>query len=576
MSAGPVRRYFNMLGRETAIPGWMGNKNAEENLEDYNDEGSLKSDQSKNFVSTRVVSDDSVDFNTPVLRPDDKLNGDIDVEYQGTKRKGLGKYWAIIATGAGLFSDGYVNNGAGQAVTMLKTIYPKSDYSNNTAMSNIASIIFVGTVVGQLVFGYVADYYSRKAGMLISTVMLIVFSILCAGSWGVGMPDHPGGMFAMLTTFRALLGLGIGGEYPAGSTACAEVSQTLKSGSRNRWFIWFTNFMIDFGFVVSAFVGWLLLYICSVPTFATVGNSHGLQAAWRLLLGLGAIAPLSLFYLRLKYDESEQFNKNNFTGKKTPYWLSIKRYGPRLIVVSLIWFIYDFCTYSFSIYSSQIINSQIKTNADGIANIKTTFGWNVVFNLFYIPGSFLGGFSSDYFGPRLTLFTGTLLQGIVGFIMASQYNSLMTHIAPLVVAYGIFETLGEFGPGDNIGLVCSKTCASAIRGRYYSIAAATGKIGAFVGGYAFPAIADHYGGLDSNEGQTVLLYVSSALCVFSALLVLLLPEITQESIALEDVRFRNYLKDNGFDPDQLEGEEAMGADFGDAEVVPEPPTGRGF
>ena len=42
-----------------------------------------------------------------------------------------------------------MNNGAGQAVTMLKTIYPKSDYSNNTAMSNIASIIFVGTVVGQ-------------------------------------------------------------------------------------------------------------------------------------------------------------------------------------------------------------------------------------------------------------------------------------------------------------------------------------------------------------------------------------------------------------------------------------------
>ena len=38
--------------------------------------------------------------------------------------------------------------------------------------------------------------------------------------------------------------------------------------------------------------------------------------------------------------------------------------------------------------------------------------------------------------------------------------------------------LGEMGPGDNIGLVASKTSATGIRGEYYAIAAAMGKIGA--------------------------------------------------------------------------------------------------
>lgn len=565
-------RYFNMIRRETAIPTWMGGSGpAEESMETIEQVNTDK--HGKTEISTRVIGEDSDGFggDTPVLRAQD------DPEMQEKpKKKGLGKYWAVLATGAGLFSDGYCNNGAGQAITMLKTIYPKSDYANNDALSNIASIIFVGTLVGQLVFGYVADNYSRKVGMIISTLILIFCSILCAGSWGVGMPEHPGGMFAMLTTFRALLGLGIGGEYPAGSTACAEVSHSLKSGTRNRWFIWFTDLMIDMGFVISAFIGWLLMYICSVPTYATVGNSHGLQAAWRILLGLGAIPPLSLFYLRLKYDESEQFKKNNTMKARTPYWLALKRYGPRLVLVSLIWFIYDFCVYSFSIYSSQIINSQIKTNADGVANIKSTFGWNVVFNLFYLPGSFLGGYSSDWFGPRLTLFAGTLLQGIVGFIMAARYNNLKTHIAPLVVAYGIFETLGEFGPGDNIGLICAKTSGSAVRGRYYSVAAAIGKVGAFVGGYAFPAIAGHYGGLDSDRGQSVLLYVSAALCVFSSILALFLPEISQDCIALEDIRFRNYLQENGYDVSQLDGEnQVFGADF-EHEEMPEPPTARGF
>lgn len=44
------------------------------------------------------------------------------------------------------------------------------------------------------------------------------------------------------------------GEYPAGSVGCAETSGELKEGTRNRWFILFTNTMIDWGFVIGAFV----------------------------------------------------------------------------------------------------------------------------------------------------------------------------------------------------------------------------------------------------------------------------------------------------------------------------------
>jgi hypothetical protein len=41
------------------------------------------------------------------------------------------------------------------------------------------------------------------------------------------------------------VGIGIGGEYPAGSVGAAESTGELKSGSRNLWFIMFTNTMID-------------------------------------------------------------------------------------------------------------------------------------------------------------------------------------------------------------------------------------------------------------------------------------------------------------------------------------------
>ena len=52
---------------------------------------------------------------------------------------------------------------------------------------------------------------------------------------------------------------------------------------------------------------------------------------------------------------------------------------------------------------------------------------------------------------------------------------------PLGVVINIVVTLLIPGPGVCIGLLSSKTGPTAIRGQFYGIAAATGKIGAFVG-----------------------------------------------------------------------------------------------
>lgn len=162
-----------------------------------------------------------------------------------------------------------------------------------------------------------------------------------------------------------------------------------------------------------------------------------------------------------------------------------------------------------------------------------------------------GSFVSDWIGPRYALAIGVFLQAIVGFIMAGLYKTLATpaHIAGFVVVYGIFLSLGELGAGDNIGLIASKTCATGIRGQYYAIAAAFGKIGAFTGTYAFKAIADAGG---DNENFQNPFYVSSALCILSCALTLFcLPHIGQDTIAQEDIRFREYLESHGWDVNQL-------------------------
>lgn len=165
----------------------------------------------------------------------------------------------------------------------------------------------------------------------------------------------------------------------------------------------------------------------------------------------------------------------------------------------------------------------------------------------------LGAPLSDLVGPRYALAGGVTLQAIVGFIMAANYSRLAqpNMVGAFAVVYGIFQSLGELGPGNNIGLIAAKTCATGVRGQYYGLAAAVGKIGAFVGTWVFPYIIAAAGDSETLSAQYPF-WVSSSLCVLSAALVLFgLPHIGQDTIALEDERFRAYLEEHGYDTSQM-------------------------
>jgi len=130
--------------------------------------------------------------------------------YKETDKSFWDRIWPVIACGAGLFSDGYLNGVIGSVSTMLSTIYPK-EYKASAAQRNVSSITFAGTVLGMLIFGWTSDHWSRKWSLLISTLILILFAALSAGSYGAH--DSTYGLFAALTAFRFLLGIGIGGEH---------------------------------------------------------------------------------------------------------------------------------------------------------------------------------------------------------------------------------------------------------------------------------------------------------------------------------------------------------------------------
>ncbi|KAF7548937.1 hypothetical protein G7Z17_g6725 [Cylindrodendrum hubeiense] len=457
----------------------------------------------------------------------------------------------VFACGAGLFSDGYINNVIGSVNTTLKAQYG-TVYSGSNAYKYVSDIAFVGTVIGQLFFGVLADKWSRTNSLMISTVILIIFTALATGSYYHG---DDVAMFNMLTAWRFFVGIGIGGEYPAGSVGCAETSGKMKAGTRHRWFILFTNSMIDFGFVIGAFVPYVVA--------AATHNGH-YSTIWRTSLGIGVVFPLVLFVLRMRLKEPEDYAKNAMK-KDTPYLLIIKFYWWRLLCVSTVWFLYDFSVYAFGIYSSSILAGIY----DDSAPLTTIFGWNTVINIFYLPGTIIGAWVSDWMGPKHALVLGVTLQALVGFIMAGVYSKIEQHIAAFAVVYGIFLSLGELGPGNNIGLLAAKTCATGVRGRYYGIAAAIGKIGAFVGTWVFPYI-QAAGGDNAVKTAQYPFWVASSLCILSAAIVLFcIPNVGQDTITHEDQRFREYLQSQGWDTTQLGISKGDGSEEGVATQVDE-------
>ncbi|KAG9039013.1 hypothetical protein FS837_001077 [Tulasnella sp. UAMH 9824] len=432
---------------------------------------------------------------------------------QAAPRRGLGKVGLIFACGTALFSDGYQNGVIGTVNTLIKIIYKDTPGLNLKRYSTtFSSLAFAGTFAGMLIFGLLSDRIGRKFGMILATLIVFLFAALSAGAYGAG--GSVGGMLAALSAYRFLIGIGIGAEYPAGSVAAAENTEDpgIKSGSQHMLFALATDVMIDWGFVVSAFTPLVLLWI--------FGENH-LRIVWRGSLALGTIPPLLVLYWRLRMHEPERPMKASDIN------------DPSVVI-----------TYPFGIYSSTITTTIIGDSAP----LTTSLGWNVVINLFYIPGCMIGAVIVDKVKPRMLMTIALLLQGIFGFAMSGAYGYFATpaHIAGFTIMYGLFLSLGELGPGICLGLLASKSSPTAFRGVFYGGAAAVGKVGAFAGTWAFPAIIDRFPpGPKQDSGP---FWIGSGLCILSAMITFFfIPEVPENHMTNEDIKFREYLTANGFD-----------------------------
>ncbi|KAF8887077.1 MFS Git1p-related glycerophosphoinositol and glycerophosphocholine permease [Infundibulicybe gibba] len=441
----------------------------------------------------------------------------------------------IFACGTALFSDGYANHVIGGVDTLLIRIYGEEALTEKNINRMLTSLSYAGTIIGMLTFGFLSDKVGRKFGMLASSGTVAVFSALAAMSSGAS--GNVNGLLRMLCASRFFLGIGIGAEYPCGSVAASEQSEEegIGKNAQSRWLILATNSTIDAGSVIASFVPLVIIWI--------LGDNHP-NATWRVSLALGVVPALGVFLWRYSMEESPRYKTDSMKYASIPYILILRRYGVRLAAISSVWFLYDFIAYPFGIYASAILNNL----TGGSDSLHVIFGWNVVISMFLLPGAFGGAFLVDYIGAKNTLIIGLVSQAIIGFIMSALYKQLTSHMAAFTVIYGVFLSLGEVGPGNCTFVLASKNFPTAVRGQFFGVAAAAGKVGAFVGTWVFPSVIQAFGGSGTARGNTGPFWVASGVAILSAIVAFFfVAPVSRDGMVEEDRQLREYLTLHGYD-----------------------------
>ncbi|MEU2065052.1 MFS transporter [Streptomyces sp. NPDC013455] len=140
------------------------------------------------------------------------------------------------------------------------------------------TVTLVVSAVGGAAAGVIADRVGRVRALMITVITYAVFTVACGFA-----PDYE-----TLLVFRALQGLGFGGEWAVGAILVAEYASARHRGR-------------TLGAVQSSWaVGWALAALVYTLVFSFVGE----DLAWRVMFWTGALPALLVVWLRRRVHDA--------------------------------------------------------------------------------------------------------------------------------------------------------------------------------------------------------------------------------------------------------------------------------
>ena len=347
-----------------------------------------------------------------------------------------------------------------------------SDFALTPVMTGVvASAIVVGTVVGNLLGGWLTDKIGRYRVFMADMVLFVIAAIVAGLAPNVWV----------LIAARFIMGVSVGIDLPVAMSYLTEFSKfngkSSKAARLAAWCpMWYAASSVCFAIV-------LVLYFILPPEHA--------NWLWRISLIFGAVPALLIIFIRGKYltespiwlanqgdlkgaakilRESYDINAHAVVEQvqkvqpKHPQAsfrvLFNQTYLPRTIVSLVIHISVAFQYTTIAFFLPSILTRFFHT--DTLTTITTTLGLNLAFAF---TGGLLGVYMASRLSSRFVLLSGFILQfvalallGLVG----EPSSSLLLYFA--IAMLGLWLFAEGFGPGAQMMVYPTMAYPASIRG----------------------------------------------------------------------------------------------------------------
>lgn len=368
------------------------------------------------------------------------------------------------------------------------------------AQGLVGASIMIGALVGALFGGYLVDRVGRYKMFMADMLFFVVAALGCAASVNA----------EMLTTFRFLMGLGIGVDFPVALAFIAEYSALRGRGGRvTLWQpMWYAA-------TASGFAVLLPLY------FLVPASDHGIL--WRWAVGFGAVPALVVMAVRHRYmDESASWAARQGDlpravailrksygadvelapdADATPVAARDKAslesfrklfsptYRRRTILAGIVGATQSMQYYAVGFFLPVIIGTFFPDNR--LITIVGPLTFNILFG---VTGGFAGVALSNRLGSWKLASTGfavclvaLLVLGTVG----TPQGTLMVGLVGILI--GAFVFFHSFGPGAQGMTMATLSYPTSLRGTGAGFGQAVLRVGSTISLFLFPMLSHRLG-----------------------------------------------------------------------------------